>query len=122
VKIVGELLVRDERLAATLDKWITDENFWIRRTAVLALLPAIRTGSGDLDRLSAYDDLLLTEKEFFIRKALGWALHEVVKTDPPGWSLGHPRIPLISSVTIREATRDLLEADGTRLMTAYRHR
>src|SRR4051812_14695815 len=77
VRIVGGLLVRDPSLATTLDKWITDENFWIRRTAVLALVPAIRAGNGDLDRLSAYGDLLLTEKEFFIRKALGWVLREV---------------------------------------------
>jgi len=123
VRIVGGLLVRDPSLATTLDKWITDENFWIRRTAILALLPAIRSGSGDLDRLSAYGDLLLTEKEFFIRKALGWALREVVKTNP-AWVVGWvtPRIPRISGVTIREATRNLPEATATRLMTAYRTR
>jgi 3-methyladenine DNA glycosylase AlkD len=123
LKVVGGLVVRDPSLATTLDKWITDENFWIRRTAILALLPAFRTGGGDLDRLSAYGDLVLTEKEFFIRKALGWALREVVKTNP-AWVIDWvtPRIPQISGVTIREATRNLPEPTATRLMTAYRTR
>jgi len=123
VKIVGGLVQREEKLAATLDAWVTDDDFWIRRTAVLALLPAIRTGDGDLDRLSAYGDLLIEEKEFFIRKALGWALREVVKTDP-GWVVAWvtPRIPRISGVTIREATRNLPEAGAARLMAAYRAR
>ncbi|MEO5877775.1 MAG: DNA alkylation repair protein, partial [Streptosporangiaceae bacterium] len=54
VKVVGGLLVRDATLGTTLDRWVADANFWIRRTAILALLPAIRAGEGDLDRVSAY--------------------------------------------------------------------
>jgi 3-methyladenine DNA glycosylase AlkD len=123
VKAVGGLLTRYPPLAGTLDTWVADENFWIRRTALLALLPGIRTGEADLHRLSAYGDALIGEREFFIRKALGWVLRELAKRDP-AWVAAWvgERIDAISGVTIREAVRHLPEADRDTLLTAYRTR
>jgi 3-methyladenine DNA glycosylase AlkD len=123
VKVVGGLLTRHPPLAGTLDIWVADENFWIRRTALLALLPGIRRGDADLDRLSAYGEALIEEREFFIRKALGWVLRELAKRDP-AWvaSWVGERIGLVSGVTIREAVRHLPETGRDTLLTAYRTR
>lgn len=65
-----------------LDRWAADSDFWVRRAAILALLPGIRTHVPDLERLSRYADAMLEEKEFFIRKALGRALRETAKDHP----------------------------------------
>ncbi len=121
VKVTGALIVRHPDLTEALDGYVTDANFWIRRTALLALLPGIRAGAGDLARLSRYGDLLLGEKEFFIRKALGWVLREVAKQDP-AWVIAwvEPRAARLSGVTIREAVRHLPAADAARLMVLYR--
>ncbi len=123
VKGAGTLVVRYPALARTLDRWVADDDFWIRRTALLALLPGIRAGDGDLTRLSAYGDALIDEKEFFIRKALGWVLRELSKSDP-AWVIAwtRPRVGRVSGVTIREVVRRLPEADREALMEAYRAR
>jgi 3-methyladenine DNA glycosylase AlkD len=59
---------------------------------------------------------MLAEKEFFIRKALGWVLREISKREPGwtvGWTARHARE--ISAVTFREAIRRLPAADAVRL-------
>jgi 3-methyladenine DNA glycosylase AlkD len=122
-RVIGDLVRRHPKLAVELDRFAGDENFWIRRTALLALLPGIRVGAGDLGRLSRYGDLLIEEKEFFIRKALGWVLRELSKRDPEwvrAWVAG--RIGVISGVTIREAVRHLPPSAREGLRTAYKSR
>jgi 3-methyladenine DNA glycosylase AlkD len=64
---------------------------------------------------------MLGEKEFFIRKAIGWVLREVAKNRPAevvAWLA--PRTGRASGVTMREAVKYLPEADRDRLMAAYR--
>lgn len=122
-KVVGGLITRFPPLVAVLDGWAGDENFWIRRTALLALLPGIRSGAPDLRRLSAYGDKLIEEREFFIRKALGWVLRELAKSDPDwvrDWVRG--RLGVVSGVTLREAVRRLPAEDRADLLAAYRSR
>src|SRR5262249_50244255 len=59
-----------------IDTWATDQDFWIRRSALLTLLPGIRMGGLDRERFERYATPMLAEKEFFIRKAIGWVLRE----------------------------------------------
>ncbi len=115
-KVVGGLVMRYPDLAAALDAWVADPYVWIRRTAVLALLPGVRTGDPDLERISRYGDALLDEREFFIRKALGWVLRELSKKDP-SWVVKwvEPRLDAISGVTLREAVRRLPAEEAARL-------
>ncbi len=82
IQLVGLLVEADPKLTRRLDRWVKDANFWLRRSAVLALLLPLRRGEGDWARFVRYADLLLEEKEFFIRKALGWVLREVAKKRP----------------------------------------
>ncbi|MDQ5815561.1 MAG: DNA alkylation repair protein [Actinomycetota bacterium] len=122
VDIVGQILRLDNRVTRTLDRWARDGDFWVRRSALLAHLKGLRTGEG-LERFTAYADTMLEQKEFFIRKAIGWVLREAGKKRPEdvaAW-LG-PRTHRASGVTMREAVKYLSAKDSERLLTAYRDR
>ena len=111
ISIAGNLVERFPELAATLDRWSMDPDFWIRRMALLALLPPLRRGGGDVARFTRYADMMLNEQEFFIRKAIGWVLREMSKKRPDlvaEWIL--PRAHRASGVTVREAVKYLTEA------------
>jgi 3-methyladenine DNA glycosylase AlkD len=118
-KVVGVLVGRYPDLATVLDAWVADPYMWIRRTAVLALLPGVRTGNPDLERISRFGDVLIGEREFFIRKALGWVLRELSKKDP-AWVVQwvEPRLDTVSGVTLREAVRRLPAGDAAKLRRA----
>ncbi|MWA03738.1 DNA alkylation repair protein [Actinomadura sp. LD22] len=122
-KVVGRLVLRHPGLGTALDAWVRDPYMWIRRTSLLALLPGVRAGTPDLDRLTRYGDILIDEKEFFIRKALGWVLRELSKKDPDwvtAWVEQH--IAHVSGVTMREAVRRLPAPEADRLLAAYKTR
>jgi 3-methyladenine DNA glycosylase AlkD len=63
-----------------LDKWIEDDDLWIRRSAILA--HNRHKQNTDSKKLFDYCLRCAHEKEFFIRKAIGWALREYSKTEP----------------------------------------
>jgi 3-methyladenine DNA glycosylase AlkD len=106
--VVGYLVDNHPELGRTLDRWIGDDDLWIRRSALLALLVPLRRGDGDFERFSRYADAMLDDKEFFIRKAIGWVLRDTAKNRPElvyRWLL--PRAARASGVTIREAVKPL---------------
>ncbi len=122
-KIVGGLLLAFPETARTLDAWVGDPCLWIRRTSLLALLPGIRAGRPDTARLERYGAALVAEREFFVRKALGWVLRELAKRDSAqvaAWTGAH--LAEMSGVTLREAVKYLPEDDAARLRAAYRAR
>ncbi len=99
-----------------IDGWAADADFWVRRSALLALLPGIRAGRPDLPRFEAYAASMLGESEFFIRKAIGWTAREISKRDPEwvaAWTAAHARA--MSGVTFREAIRRLPAAAAEEL-------
>jgi 3-methyladenine DNA glycosylase AlkD len=105
-----------------MDRWATDADFWVRRASLLAELQPIR-GGAPLDRFLRRAEPMLTEREFFIRKAIGWVLREAAKKRPAevaAWLA--PRTDRASGVTMREAVRYLPAVDQDRLMAAYRER
>lgn len=80
-QIIGHLLLEDRsKVTRILDKWICDDDFWIRRTALLSHLK--HKDNTDQKTLFKYVSLTMHEKEFFIRKAIGWALREYSYTEP----------------------------------------
>ena len=108
--VVGDLVQRFPELASTLDRWASDEDFWIRRAALLALLLPLRRGEGDFDRFGRYADAMLEEREFFIRKAIGWVLRDTGRKRPQlvyDWLT--PRVARASGTTVREAVKSLAD-------------
>src|ERR1700736_6693121 len=120
IAITGPLLQRAPTLASTLDRWASDDDFWIRRAAMLALLLPLRRGGGDFPRFGRYADAMLAEREFFIRKAIGWILRETGKRQADlvyRWLL--PRCAITSGVTVREAVKYLSPPQRAALLAAY---
>ena len=116
ISVAGGLVERFDELGPTLDRWATDDDFWVRRASMLALLKPLRRGEGDFARFARYADAMLDEKEFFIRKAIGWILRETSKKRPDlvyEWLL--PRASRASGVTLREALRYLPAEQRARL-------
>jgi 3-methyladenine DNA glycosylase AlkD len=118
--VVGPMVERLPALQRTLDRWAKDEDFWIRRSALLALLIALREGRGDLARFGALAEPMLEEKEFFIRKAIGWVLRDASRKRPDevaAWLL--PRAARASGLTVREAVKHLPERTREAVMKAH---
>lgn len=117
--VAGPLVDRFPELGAVLDRWSGDDDFWLRRSALLALLGGLRRGDGDFDRFSRYADAMLDEKEFFVRKAIGWVLRETAKRRPQlvyDWIL--PRARRASGVTLREAVKPLSDEQRANVLAA----
>ena len=60
--VAGEIVLRDAKSGPVLDRWAGDGDFWVRRSALLALLRGIRAGQPDLPRFTRYAEPMLTEK------------------------------------------------------------
>jgi 3-methyladenine DNA glycosylase AlkD len=122
--VVGDLAERfPKRMQSVLDRWAADDDFWLRRSALLALLLPLRRGEGDFARFGRYADAMLEEKEFFIRKAIGWVLRETAKKTPQrvvDWLL--PRAARASGLTLREASKHLPAPDKARLLKAHKQK
>jgi 3-methyladenine DNA glycosylase AlkD len=81
INMVGPLLTKNpDAYWPLVDAWIHDEHMWIRRTAIICQNKFKH--KTDAQRLFAFCLARTHEKEFFIRKAIGWALREYAKTDP----------------------------------------
>lgn len=77
---VGPLVAAHPRLTEVLDRWINDDNIWLARTAILHQLGYRERTDGD--RLFSYASARAEDTEFFIRKAIGWALRQHARQDP----------------------------------------
>jgi 3-methyladenine DNA glycosylase AlkD len=105
--LVGPILVAyPAEVRPTVLGWATDQNLWLRRTAVIAQLGAKR--STDLELLTLAIDANVGDSDFFIRKAIGWALRQYARTDPE-WvrSFVDAREGQLSGLSKREARKHL---------------
>jgi Predicted DNA alkylation repair enzyme len=72
---VGPILqTHHDEVRPTIVGWSTDPDMWLRRTSIICQLGAKQ--SIDLDLLTACIEPNLADREFFIRKAIGWALRQ----------------------------------------------
>ncbi|MFE2101234.1 MULTISPECIES: DNA alkylation repair protein [unclassified Streptomyces] len=104
--LVGALVAAEPALTADMDAWITDDNLWVARTALLHQLRyKERTDTG---RLFAYCLLQSGHPDFFVRKAIGWCLREYAKTDPEAVRgfLARER-SRFAPLTVREALKNI---------------
>lgn len=108
---VGDLYRQyPDEMADHLSRWRQTDNIWLRRTTLLF----------QLSYKAKTDETLLfelvqdnrTSKEFFIQKAIGWALREYSKTAPDGVKSFVERTEL-SALSKREALKWLEKQNGS---------
>jgi 3-methyladenine DNA glycosylase AlkD len=117
VSLVGGLIDTDAATLAYLPCWAESDNFWVRRTAILAQNRQFRRGDGDVDLFMRLAVPMLAEgadwsqaERFFIRKAIGWTLRELCKHWPDTvFEFVQRYRDQMSGLTLREATRKLPE-------------
>ena len=81
VRRIGPILMSHKTtMTSTVLSWATEEDLWVRRTAILSQL-TFRERT-DLDLLAAVIEPNLGDPSFWIRKAIGWALRQQARTDP----------------------------------------
>jgi 3-methyladenine DNA glycosylase AlkD len=105
-EVMHATVQQNPNAAATMDVWLTHPSHWVRRSAMLHQLGwCLDT---DTTRLFGYATQLADEKEFFIRKAIGWALRDYARWNPQAVTdfLVEHRARL-SGLTVREAAKHL---------------
>jgi len=92
--------VRDKYLA----KWRKSDNFWLRRATILFQLGYKK--DTDFELLCDIIRENLSSQEFFINKAIGWALRQYTRIDPQGVRNFVATTPL-NPLSAREALKSL---------------
>jgi 3-methyladenine DNA glycosylase AlkD len=101
--VVGPVVMAYPATVSTMDTWAAEEDLWLVRTAILHQLRyRERT---DAARLFGYCEAQAGHPDFFIRKAIGWALREYAKTDPAAVRRFVDAHPDLSPLTRREALK-----------------
>jgi 3-methyladenine DNA glycosylase AlkD len=104
--VVGTIVLRHPAAVSTMDSWLVAEDMWLVRTALLHQLRyKDRT---DAERLFRYCLTQAGHRDFFIRKAIGWALRQYAWTAPDAvreFAAAHG--DELSPLSYREATRNL---------------
>jgi 3-methyladenine DNA glycosylase AlkD len=88
-----------------LRQWSTEPMLWIRRSAILA-----QVGSKARTDTALLTDVIepnIADTEFFIRKAIGWALRDYARTNPTWVGAFVTRNPDLSGLSRREALKHL---------------
>jgi 3-methyladenine DNA glycosylase AlkD len=111
VTVIGDVVGRYPASLRWLPIWAKQKNFWVRRTAILAQLPQLKRGAGDWPLFTRIAAGMLHEKEFFIRKSIGWVLREVSKKHPkPVYDFIRSHRDEMSGLTLREGAKYLSDA------------
>jgi 3-methyladenine DNA glycosylase AlkD len=105
--VVGELLRSHPKMVRPLMRaWSKDENLWKRRVSIICQLSFKR--DTDLELLYANIEPNLADRDFFIRKAIGWALRQYAWTDPKEVArYVHEHKSLLSGLSRREALKNI---------------
>jgi 3-methyladenine DNA glycosylase AlkD len=105
-RFVGDLVRLHPPLVATMDAWSAESDMWLIRTAILHQLhygPATDTA-----RLFDYCSRQAGHPDFFVRKAIGWALRHYARTHPEAVrEFVAANATRLSPLSVREATKHL---------------
>lgn len=89
-----------------VDTWVDGEDMWLRRSAIICQIRA--KDRTDVPRLFDFCARRSHEKEFFIRKGIGWALREYAKTDPQAVAgFARANRGRLSALSFREGTKHI---------------
>ncbi len=98
------LALRIPDYATDLRRWSVSENMWLRRSSIIAQLRA-KTDT-DLDLLTDVIEANAEDNEFFVAKAVGWALRQYARTDPD-WVRNFLATHTLRPLSVREASKHL---------------
>lgn len=102
---VGELLVAyPAELRPAVHAWVRDPDRWLRRASIICQV-GLRSGT-DTELLSEAIVANAGDPDFFLRKAIGWALRDYAKTEP-GWVRAFVAAHELSPLSRREAMKHL---------------
>jgi len=94
-----------EHIAVYTQKWNRSNNKWLKRMSLLFQLTYKKNTNTKL--LAAYIEQSIHEEDFFIRKAIGWALRAYAYTNPK-WVINFVKVhPDLSPLSKREAIKNL---------------
>ena len=105
--LIGDLLLAYPKTMRPLMRaWSTDEHLWKRRVSIIGQVGLKR--DTDLKLLYANIEPNLADRDFFIRKAIGWALRQYAWTDPePVRAFVEQHRAVLSPLSVREALKNL---------------
>jgi 3-methyladenine DNA glycosylase AlkD len=116
--LLGQALAEDPQYMDTLEVWVEDPNVWVRRAA-LASTVILRRAKFDEDTLRSLNERaleicfrLLDDEEHYVRKAVDWAVREVIRRDytlGEAWLLARARESLTSVArsTLKKSAKKL---------------
>jgi 3-methyladenine DNA glycosylase AlkD len=78
--VVGVLVMKNRELTADMEEWLADPNRWLVRVALLHQLGW--KGAADPDLVFRFCLARGSDEDFFIRKAIGWALRDLARGFP----------------------------------------
>ena len=79
-RVIGEIGLKDSRVDDLMLEWSCDNDFWVRRIAIdHQLCRKEKTNTELLEKILVNN---FGSDEFFINKAIGWALRDYSKTNP----------------------------------------
>ncbi len=104
-RVIGPLVLAHPALRRDMDRWSRHRNFWLRRAAIIHQLS--HGPYTDADRLFDYCRRNAADPEFFIRKAIGWALRQYARQNPAAVRAFLAATPDLSSLSRREALKHL---------------
>jgi 3-methyladenine DNA glycosylase AlkD len=103
-RIEDLLVTHPASVDPVLRAWSTDDDRWLRRVSIISQLG--RREETDLDLLAAVIEPNLAEQDFFVRKAIGWALRQQARTSPH-WVREFVETHELSTLSRREALKHL---------------
>lgn len=110
IHLAGAVLEKDKKAFGYLKRWSRSDNFWMRRASLISQILLFRHGKGDKKLFFKFAEKMAPEKEFFIRKAIGWCLREISKPNPDeAFDLLMKIKNSASGLTLREGSKRLPE-------------
>ncbi|GAB4389871.1 MAG: DNA alkylation repair protein [Thermodesulfovibrionales bacterium] len=110
-RLVDAVLRKEPKAYGYLKRWGRSGNFWMRRASLVSQVRLLRQGRGDRELFFQNAGAMMGDKEFFVRKAIGWALREMSKADPQGvFAFLMKARDEASALTLREGSKRLQEA------------
>jgi 3-methyladenine DNA glycosylase AlkD len=102
---VGDLLLGwPDEVRPVVATWTRSDDRWLRRASIICQLGT--RDRADVELLTIAIESAMGDSDFFLRKAIGWALRDYARTDP-AWVRSFAETRELSPLSRREALKHL---------------